>query len=246
MDYLVYLMSQHKAEVAEALSSDPILKTELEYDLKNYEKNKERQRLAKEQAAEIAASLTGQRDSFFIHDSQSLHVCLVIVDKTQSVRKSVMKGVNSERRVTIRGPQTIENWAKTIGSSRRLSLRAKDMTPSDDETDNDLDRLISTADENNENQTNRLRGQRWSISVSLPAASQETAIDSNKQETLDHATNDTKVSKRSKKQREANSQGAKAMDSLALLETVSPERKRINLLPSPEAKSKPQKNKTRK
>lgn len=44
MDYMMYLMSQHKAEVTEVLSADPILKAEVEYDLKNYEK-KSRQRV---------------------------------------------------------------------------------------------------------------------------------------------------------------------------------------------------------
>jgi hypothetical protein len=50
MEYLLFLMNQHKVEVTEVMSSDPILKAELEYDLKNYEKSKEKQRLMKEQA----------------------------------------------------------------------------------------------------------------------------------------------------------------------------------------------------
>ena len=45
MDYLMYLMSQHKTEVLEVLSADPILKAEIEYDLKNHEK-KNRQRVS--------------------------------------------------------------------------------------------------------------------------------------------------------------------------------------------------------
>lgn len=44
MDYLRYLMTQHKTEVAEVLSSDPILKAELEYDLKNHERLNDRQK----------------------------------------------------------------------------------------------------------------------------------------------------------------------------------------------------------
>ena len=40
MEYLVYLMKQHRPEVDEALQFDPTLKAEIEYDLKQYEKNK--------------------------------------------------------------------------------------------------------------------------------------------------------------------------------------------------------------
>ena len=38
MDYLVHLVKLYKNEVDETLQSDPILKTEIEYDLKMYEK----------------------------------------------------------------------------------------------------------------------------------------------------------------------------------------------------------------
>ena len=40
MEYLVHLMKQHRVEVDEALQSDPTLKAEIEYDLKQYEKTK--------------------------------------------------------------------------------------------------------------------------------------------------------------------------------------------------------------
>jgi hypothetical protein len=40
MEYLMYLVNSHKAEVALALSSDPGLKDEIEYDIKLYEREK--------------------------------------------------------------------------------------------------------------------------------------------------------------------------------------------------------------
>jgi condensin-2 complex subunit D3 len=63
MEYLVYLMKQHRPEVDEALQFDPTLRAEIEYDLKQYEKNKRdsSSRLSPRQsmAADGASVLTG-------------------------------------------------------------------------------------------------------------------------------------------------------------------------------------------
>jgi hypothetical protein len=45
MEYLVTLVKAHKTEVAQALSYDPTLKAEIEYDLKLFEKSKDKAKL---------------------------------------------------------------------------------------------------------------------------------------------------------------------------------------------------------
>ena len=48
MEYLVMLTKAHKNEVAQALSSDPTLKAEIEYDLRMFEKAKEKAALERQ------------------------------------------------------------------------------------------------------------------------------------------------------------------------------------------------------
>jgi condensin-2 complex subunit D3 len=40
MEYLLSLVKHHKVEVDQALQNDPTLKAEVDYDLRQYEKNK--------------------------------------------------------------------------------------------------------------------------------------------------------------------------------------------------------------
>lgn len=63
MGYLVQMIKNHKEEVDKALSSDPSLKAEIDYEIRLYDKEKEQEAvraslLAAESAAELALSLT--------------------------------------------------------------------------------------------------------------------------------------------------------------------------------------------
>lgn len=63
MEYLVTFVKAHKVEVAQALSSDPTLKAEIDYEMKLFEKNSKEKEIRDrvEKAAEAANSII-QRD----------------------------------------------------------------------------------------------------------------------------------------------------------------------------------------
>jgi hypothetical protein len=96
MEYLLYLISQHKAEVSEALNADPILKLELEYDLKNYEKNKERnQRLLEAEQQQLAVERTRAQE--LSEKKTVVKVRLSVGEDQQQRRVSISKGESAIR-----------------------------------------------------------------------------------------------------------------------------------------------------
>jgi hypothetical protein len=58
MDYLVFIMRSNKAEATQALNSDPTLKEEIEYDIKVYEKEKQKESQRREILAAEKAVVT--------------------------------------------------------------------------------------------------------------------------------------------------------------------------------------------
>ena len=56
MEYLVYLVKGNKVEVAQALSSDPTLKAEIDYDLKMFERERQERALSQTNSVDVEGS----------------------------------------------------------------------------------------------------------------------------------------------------------------------------------------------
>ncbi len=98
MDYLLSLVKHHKNEVDQALQSDPTLKAEVDYDLRQYEKAKKEAQKLKEMALKSAEKRTMSASRKSIE-----HISPYLPDvHPSSIKKPLLKAASSSSKSTVK------------------------------------------------------------------------------------------------------------------------------------------------
>jgi hypothetical protein len=117
MEYLIFLMKHNKSEVDQSLSNDPCLRSEIEYDLKQYHKAQEAAAALRQHQQAIAQAVAQQQASA----SKAQASPAAPLSSSMSARKvipksSIKKSVHSQQRTPMQALRAVGKSSVAAGA----------------------------------------------------------------------------------------------------------------------------------